>query len=158
MKYDAYEVLFEEIKRESFNQGEIVVEDAEKPCFIYPGCPYGQLVECFCQRMEKTKYNCDDFGHDCPIFYLMEPITDKIEQIPEHYQPTQFKENLRDRRWFNNKVIIAKNVEKPCDILNLCPFGSLGDELKIRRTTNKFQCGIFAHDCPVFYHFELAAG
>jgi len=158
LKYDAYEVLDQEHRKRSFNQGELVFENAEKPCLTYPGCPYGTLVECFYQRTKKSKYGCDTFGHDCPIFYLMEPITEKISRIPENYKTTQFKESIKDRRWFNNKAIVIRNVEKPCYILKICPYGSLGDELNIRKTSNKFQCKIFPHDCPIFYHFELIAG
>ncbi len=156
--YDASEVINREVKAQSFNQGEIIYQDVEKPCLTFPGCPYGPLVECFYPRPGNTKYRCDIFGHDCPIFYLMEPVTEIFSKIPENYQLTLFKESLKDRSRFNNKTITCRTVEKPCYTLNYCPYGSLGDELTLRITTNKFQCRIFAHDCPIFYHFELFTG
>jgi len=51
----------------------------EKPCHKLGFCPYGQLVEEFpIQHPEITKKGmpCETFGHDCPVFYLAEPMTE----------------------------------------------------------------------------------
>lgn len=57
-------------------------------------------------------------------------------------------------------------IEKPCHILKYCPYGCLveyfplGDEevewngIKLpwlKKRSEAYSCGIFGHDCPVFY-------
>jgi len=69
-------------------------KDVEKPCQKCGLCPYGQLVEDFPLHPEfegqdlnklakegkiDTGYNCKVFGHDCPVFYLAEKVTEKAE-------------------------------------------------------------------------------
>ncbi len=157
-KYDGTQAFTERHVKSSFNQGKIVVKDAEKPCLSYSGCPYGYLVESFVCRQEISKYSCDAFGHDCPVFYLMENIRENIRKIPESYKPNIFQEMVQNRNWLNKKMIISRNVKKPCLVLNFCPYGSLGDDVKIRTTMNKYQCKIFPHDCPIFYYYEPITG
>ena len=47
-----------------------------KPCHKLKLCPYGQLVEEFPIPEKSTKLSCKTFGHDCPVFYMAEPITE----------------------------------------------------------------------------------
>ena len=44
-----------------------------KPCHACGFCPYGQVVEMF---PFSNEYSCRTFGHDCPVFWLAEPITE----------------------------------------------------------------------------------
>ena len=47
-----------------------------KPCHRLLYCPYGQLVECYPITKRRTKYSCKTFGHDCPVYYQAEDITE----------------------------------------------------------------------------------
>jgi len=52
----------------------------EKPCLKLGWCPYGQLVEAFDLRTENDeKISCKVFGHDCPMFYQAEDVTEERE-------------------------------------------------------------------------------
>ena len=72
------------------------IREVEKPCHKCGFCPYGQLVEEFPLYPEfdkpefegklndlgrqgklNTGYSCLTFGHDCPVFYHAEFITEK---------------------------------------------------------------------------------
>lgn len=59
-------------------------EEVKKPCCYGLECPYGALVEDFPLHAEfegqdlnelaasgkiNTGYNCQDYGHDCPVYY-----------------------------------------------------------------------------------------
>lgn len=48
----------------------------EKPCSKLGYCPYGQLVEEFKIRQKRNNISCKTFGHDCPMFYHAEEITE----------------------------------------------------------------------------------
>ena len=47
-----------------------------KPCHKLGYCPYGMLVEEFPISERRTKLSCTTFGHDCPVFYHAEDITE----------------------------------------------------------------------------------
>lgn len=53
-------------------------EEIEKPCHKLKFCPYGQLVEEFPLHPEgrDERYGCKTFGHDCPVYYHAERITE----------------------------------------------------------------------------------
>ena len=65
-------------------------EQKPKPCLILEYCPYGTLVEYFPLHGEVTGWNggslgiqpkkegrsCRTFGHDCPVDYVAEDITE----------------------------------------------------------------------------------
>ena len=60
----------------------IIDRNAIKPCSILQYCPYGILVEAFRIRhslKNGSKYSCELFGHDCPIFYLVEYVNNNKE-------------------------------------------------------------------------------
>ena len=42
-------------------------------------CPYGPLVEDFPLKETKDSRSCRIFGHDCPVFYVAEPLTETKE-------------------------------------------------------------------------------
>jgi hypothetical protein len=49
----------------------------DKPCHKLGYCPYGQLVEEFPLRNKSDKkISCKVFGHDCPMFYHAEDMSD----------------------------------------------------------------------------------
>jgi len=47
-----------------------------KPCHMTGFCPYGQLVEAFPLRENRDYFSCNLFGHDCPVFYHAESVTE----------------------------------------------------------------------------------
>lgn len=48
-------------------------EEITKPCHDCGFCPFGQLVEVF---PFSDDFRCTVFGHDCPAFWLAEPIAE----------------------------------------------------------------------------------
>ena len=52
-----------------------------KPCHELGWCPYGQLVEEFPLRDKHNEYSCGAFGHDCPVFYHAEGISEEVEML-----------------------------------------------------------------------------
>lgn len=60
-------------------------------------------------------------------------------------------ENLNPKGWFNDGIIVNKQFEKPCHGLGWCPYGSLVESFRIRKTPSNYLCSEFGHDCPVFY-------
>ena len=70
-------------------------------------------------------------------------------------------------KWLNNKKRIwtPDEIEKPCHKCDFCPYGQLveefpchpefgGQDLNSIDLETGFNCHIFGHDCPVFYHAE----
>lgn len=55
----------------------IIFKPKERPCHKLKYCPYGTLVEEFPLRNLTSKYSCKTFGHDCPVYYHGEAITEK---------------------------------------------------------------------------------
>lgn len=47
-----------------------------KPCWELKYCPFGPLVEDFPIKEKKDDSSCRIFGHDCPVFYTAEPLTE----------------------------------------------------------------------------------
>ena len=55
--------------------------ELEKPCHSLEYCPYGQLVEEFPlhpkgREDDLKKIECKTFGHDCPVYYHAEGMTE----------------------------------------------------------------------------------
>ncbi len=50
-----------------------------KPCWEIKYCPYGPLVEDFPLKGTRDERSCRIFGHDCPVFYVAEPLTETRE-------------------------------------------------------------------------------
>lgn len=61
---------------EWLNTEKITAPNMEKPCKALGYCPYGPLVEEFRLRTKRNKFSCKTFGHDCPVFYHAEMITE----------------------------------------------------------------------------------
>jgi len=72
-----------------------------KPCWEIKYCPYGPFVEDFPNKENPDEKSCRIFGHDCPVFYVSEPLTETKElrnisrSIP---RATQFKVLKRDNQ------------------------------------------------------------
>lgn len=49
-----------------------------KPCWELKYCPYGSLVESF-PLSDDEEYDCNIFGHQCPVFSIAEPFTETKE-------------------------------------------------------------------------------
>lgn len=87
-----------------------------KPCWEIKYCPYGPLVEEFPLKEERDEKSCRIFGHDCPVFYVAEPLTETKElrrisrQIP---RVTQFRVMKRENQICNScgKSIKDDNIE-----------------------------------------------
>lgn len=47
-----------------------------KPCHYTGFCVYGQLVEEFPIKNKSTFRSCKVFGHECPVFYMAEPLAE----------------------------------------------------------------------------------
>lgn len=76
-------------------------EDIRKPCCYGLECPYGSLVEEYPLHPEfegndlnalaesgelDTGYNCEDYGHDCPIYYSHQKSISKLQGILNNFQ------------------------------------------------------------------------
>ena len=76
--------------------------------------------------------------------------------------------------WLNNTIRIHDKsaVPKPCHELTFCPYGELVEEFPLHpehkdvenlnalsneELNTGYNCTVFGHDCPVFYHAELIA-
>ncbi|KKK45606.1 hypothetical protein LCGC14_0998130 [marine sediment metagenome] len=59
--------------------------------------------------------------------------------------------------WLNTSEIIYKNAKKPCHRLGWCPYGKLVEEFPMNQQTSEFNCKVFYHDCPIFYHIEYTS-
>ena len=47
-----------------------------KPCHTCGYCPYGCVVEAFPLKKKSDKVSCKVFGHDCPMFYNAEDLSE----------------------------------------------------------------------------------
>ena len=56
------------------DKGKNMLWKVSKPCKCCGFCPYGQLVEAYKLRKERSSESCKVFGHDCPVYYLAEPL------------------------------------------------------------------------------------
>lgn len=66
--------LCDEPKKEWDPSWGIEEDSREKPCHDCGFCPYGSIVEMFPLQRERDEYSCRTFGHNCPVFYLAEPL------------------------------------------------------------------------------------
>lgn len=84
------------------NVKKIIVESSLKPCYILNYCPYGTLIEEYKLRKNPNKYSCKLFGHDCPIYYLAEPM---VEFSSEN-------DLTREEITIKMKIMFAEFIEK----------------------------------------------
>ncbi len=151
---DCFRQEKEDLKPERFFNKGVVVDAwyATKPCWILDWCPYGALVEDFLMRSTDSKYTCNVFDHDCPVFYLCEKFTEDSPDVPT--PDPLLKDSLRNCEAFNDKTPIVYDIKKPCHKLEWCPYGSMGDAFYKREKDYKYGCNIFPRDCPAFFHAE----
>ena len=72
-----------------------------KPCWELKYCPYGPLVEDFPLPEIDTHRSCRIFGHECPVFFVAEPLTEtkEIRNISRHIpRPIQFRVLKRENQ------------------------------------------------------------
>ena len=55
----------------------------DKPCHSCGYCPFGSVVEMFPVTRKRTNYSCTVFGHNCPVFYMAEPMAEDILKVSE---------------------------------------------------------------------------
>ena len=87
-----------------------------KPCWELKYCPYGPLVELFPAKEMQDDKSCRIFGHDCPVFYTAEPLTEtkELRNISRSIPRTvQFRVLKRDNQICSNcgKSVLDKDVE-----------------------------------------------
>ena len=56
--------------------------------------------------------------------------------------------------WLNTNIVRHPKIEKPCHLLNYCPYGQLVEEFPLPKEKTNLSCELFGHDCPVHYHAE----
>jgi len=72
-----------------------------KPCWEVKYCPYGPFVELLPLKEIPDDKSCRIFGHDCPVFYCAEPLTETKDlrnisrSIP---RPVQFRVLKRENQ------------------------------------------------------------
>lgn len=111
------------------------VKSVCKPCWEIKYCPYGVLVEEFPLKKENDDRSCRIYGHDCPVFYVAEPLTEtrELRNINRAIsRTTQFKVLKRD-----NQICYecGKSVrEDEIDFDHIIPWskGGSSDEYNIR--------------------------
>ena len=152
---ECYERIMENLDPKGwFNEGIIVNNQFEKPCHDLGWCPYGSLVESFRIRKNPSKYECSEFCHDCPVFYISADFSEDSRQIASPNE--KLKDNIKEWYVFTIHKTFTKQFEKPCHELGWCPYGSLGDEFKpYALDDNRLICKIFSRYCPVFCHAEF---
>src|SRR5512145_51685 len=55
------------------------VKSVCKSCWEIKYCPYGPLIESFPCKEKSDYKSCRIFGHDCPVYYVAEPLTETKE-------------------------------------------------------------------------------
>ena len=130
-------------------------ENAKKPCHTLDWCPYGGLVEAFRIRKEITNYTCEVFGHDCPVFYISQIVVEGSFDSPEFND--QLISEAKRIRFKHLKKYLRPEFEKPCTLLNYCPYGVMCLVSKKREKYSEYTCKLFGFDCPVFYKAEYTS-
>jgi hypothetical protein len=72
-----------------------------KPCWELKYCPYGPVVEKFPLPETDTYKSCRIFGHECPVFFVAEPLTEtrELRNISRHIpRPVQFRVLKRENQ------------------------------------------------------------
>lgn len=106
-----------------------------KPCWEIKYCPYGPLVEDFPLKAEPDEKSCRIFGHDCPVFYVAEPLTETRElrnigrSIP---RVTQFRVLKRENQICSNCGKAVKDEDIEFDHIIPWSKGGASDEHNIR--------------------------
>lgn len=158
------DLIMKEIKREEygpegwFNDGVIVHKDLEKPCLKIGWCPYGWIAEAFWPSRgyfysDFIKYHCNAFGHDCPVFYIAEKVTENSDKIPSKNialtdDVSRLKLSKRKMKLYHPPDY---SFEKPCLILNFCPYGSFAQYYSNEEGKEPYKCKLYKKECPVYF-------
>ena len=130
-----------------FNDGVIVCEDVEKPCFKLLFCPYGNIAEAFWPAREYyyenfRKFHCSAIDHDCPAFYISVGATEESKVIPE--KPTGLKDDPSRLRRSKRKMKLYHrpnySYEKPCRKIGYCPYGSFARDYTDEPPQEEYRC------------------
>lgn len=106
-----------------------------KPCWEIKYCPYGPLVEDFPLKSNPDEKSCRIFGHDCPVFYVAEPLTETKELrnisrvIP---RPTQFRVLKRENQICSSCGKSVRDEDVEFDHIIPWSKGGSSDEHNIR--------------------------
>lgn len=65
------------------NCTEPIWEHIPKPCKKLGWCPYGAMVEMYPLEEERGKMSCLVYGHNCPVFYMAEPLAEQEKVTDE---------------------------------------------------------------------------
>jgi hypothetical protein len=146
-----------------FNDGVIVREDVEKPCFKLRFCPYGSIAEGFWAgrliyyyntgESSKEKYHCNAFAHDCPTFYISVEATEESKVLPEKHSslkddPSRLKRSKRKMKLYHRPNY---SYEKPCHKIGYCPYGSFARDYTNEPPQEEYRCKLYGKECPVYY-------
>lgn len=142
------------------------VKSVCKPCWELKYCPYGPLVEDFPLESDPSEKSCRIFGHNCPVFYVAEPITETKElrnisrAIPSEIK---FKVIARDK---NICQICGKNIfDDEVQFDHIIPYskGGATEVSNIRllcpecnqKRSNNFENEFLVNDCNEFFTESL---
>jgi len=86
------------------------IKNLVKPCRIISFCPYGPLIaEQFPLLKEPDEMSCAVFGHQCPIYFVAEPVCDgdmsSAEEIEKMY-------NTLNEVWGEADVVSLEKKEE----------------------------------------------
>ena len=106
-----------------------------KPCWELKYCPYGPLVEDFPLKSENDEKSCRIFGHDCPVFYVAEPLTEtrELRKVTRHIpRVTQFRVMKRENQIC--QVCKSSVIDEDIEFDHVIPWskGGSSDESNIR--------------------------
>lgn len=106
-----------------------------KPCWEIKYCPYGPLIEQFPIKEISDEKSCRIFGHDCPVFFVAEPLTETKElrnigrAIP---RVTQFRVLKRDNQICRNCGDAVRDQDVEFDHIIPWSKGGSSDEHNIK--------------------------
>jgi len=82
-------------------------------------------------------------------------ITKHIDLHRARRNSSRRKGRSEDARWINNHTVVKEDAEKPCHTLKHCLYGQLVEAFPLQDGQRDYKaCGVFGHDCPIFYHYE----
>ena len=119
------------------------VRAACKPCWEIKYCPYGPLVEFMPLRESQEDSSCIIYGHDCPVFYCAEPLTEtkELRNISRSIsRPVQFRVLKRENQICSECGKSVKDEDVEFDHIIPWSKGGSSNENNIRllcRTCNR---------------------
>jgi len=114
-----------------------------KPCWELKYCPYGPVVEDFPIKEKIDEKSCRIFGHDCPVFFVAEPLTEtkELRNISRSIaRKTQFKVLKRENQICSECGLSVRDEDIEFDHIIPWSKGGPSDDHNIRllcKTCNK---------------------